>query len=364
MPTTNESNQTVKLGSQADKQPTPQMELQTRRTSSCANHQPNSTTFKNVTFTKTAIKQASAFNETSAKPMTSIREASKQGSSIIKEGMAIKNVIKSGSTSAQEIMAHNPWLASNTPSSKSNNHPPSAGPHAQWSKTKAEGKTKTVVLDVGLDINDLDNGMRLKVRKQPAWVMYNLGDLGTDNCQPPIEITNRLYHGHQEHPKTDTCFFGQEEHAHQSSLEIIAMLCWGPCHLQHTFLRDHSIKQTSGILATAATRYSFITSSKRNYLQTPCTQAHPITCTPPWKGGILVIGATAVNVGFQPWCPLDLAEHKQGSTTTTAVNLQWPSDGYASMQGRTNTMAGSGLNTRWTMVNPYYIFKHKLNNHS
>ncbi len=27
-------------------------------------------------------------------------------------------------------------------------------------------------------------------------------------------------------------------------------------------------------------------------------------------------------------------------------------------------MAGSGLNTRWTMVNPYYIFKHKLDNHS
>jgi hypothetical protein len=111
MPTTNESNQTVKLGSQADKQPTPQMELQTRRTSLCANHQPDSATFKNVTVTKTAIKQASAFNDTSAKPMTSIRAASKQGSSIIKEDMAIKNVIKSGSTSAQEIMAHNPWLA-------------------------------------------------------------------------------------------------------------------------------------------------------------------------------------------------------------------------------------------------------------
>ncbi len=80
-------------------------------------------------------------------------------------------------------------------------------------------------------------------------------------------------------------------------------------------------------------------------------------------GEILVLDATAVNVGFQPWCPLDLAEHKQGSTTTTAANRQWPSDAYASMQGRTNTMDGSGLNTRWTMVNPYYIFKHKLNNH-
>jgi hypothetical protein len=194
------------------------MELQTRRTSLCANHQPDSTTFKNVTVTKTAIKQASVFNETFSKPMTSFRAARKQGSPIIKEGMAIKNVIKSGSTSAQKIMAHNPWLASNTPSSKSNNHPPSAGPHAQWSNTKAEGETKTVVLDVGLDINDLDNGMRLTVRKQPAWVMYNLGDLGTDNCQPPIEITDRLYHGHQAHPKTDTSFFGQEAHAHQSSL--------------------------------------------------------------------------------------------------------------------------------------------------
>jgi len=122
MPTTNKSDQTVKLGSQADKQPTPQMELQTRRTSLCANHQPDSTTFKNVTVTKTAIKQASAFNETSAKPMTFIRAASKQGSPIIKEGMAIKNIIKLGSKSNQEIMAHNPWLASNMPSSETNKH--------------------------------------------------------------------------------------------------------------------------------------------------------------------------------------------------------------------------------------------------
>jgi hypothetical protein len=85
-------------------------------------YQPDSTTFKNVTVTKTAIKQASAFNETSAKPMTSIRAASKQGSPIIREGMAIKNVIKSGSTSAPEIMAHYPWLASNTPASEINKH--------------------------------------------------------------------------------------------------------------------------------------------------------------------------------------------------------------------------------------------------
>jgi hypothetical protein len=246
MPTTNKRNQTAKLGNQKDKQPTPQMELQTRRTSLCANHQPDSTTFKNVKVTKTAIKQASAFNETSSNPMTSIRAASKKWSPIIKEGMAVKDIIKSGSTSAQDIMAHNPWLASNTPSSKSNNHPPSAGPHAQWSNTKEESKTKTGVLDVGLDINNLDNCIRLTVRKQPAWVMYDLGDLGTDNCQPPIEITACLYHGHQAHPKIDTSFFGQEAHAHRSSLEIIAMLYWGPCHLQHAFLRDHSIKQTSG----------------------------------------------------------------------------------------------------------------------
>ena len=77
----------------------------------------------------------------------------------------------------------------------------------------------------------------------------------------------------------------------------------------------------------------------------------------------MVLGATAENVGFQSWWPLDLAMHKLGSTTTTAVNLQWTSDGYANMQGRTNTMAGSKLNTRWIMVNPYYIFKHKFNNH-
>ena len=109
-----------------------------------------------------------------------------------------------------------------------------------------------------------------------------MGDIGKDNCQPPIEITTRLYHRHHAHPKTDTSLFGQEAHAHQSSLEIIAMRYWGHCHLQHSFLRDHLIKQTSDILATAATRYSFITSSKRKYPQTPCSQAHPITCTAPW----------------------------------------------------------------------------------
>jgi hypothetical protein len=72
MPTTHmdSSNQTVKLGSQADKQPTPQMELQTRRFSSCADHQPDSRTFKNATVTKMAIKQGSAFNETSTEPVT------------------------------------------------------------------------------------------------------------------------------------------------------------------------------------------------------------------------------------------------------------------------------------------------------
>ena len=72
MPTTYvvSSNQTVKLGSQADKQPTPQMELQTRRFSSCADHQPDSRTFKNATVTKMTIKQGSAFNETSTEPVT------------------------------------------------------------------------------------------------------------------------------------------------------------------------------------------------------------------------------------------------------------------------------------------------------
>ena len=45
-----------------------------------------------------------------------------------------------------------------------------------------------------------------------------------------------------------------------------------------------------------------------------------------------------------------VAEDKQGSATTTAVNLQWPSDGTASMQGRAKTKSGSGLNTRWTVV--------------
>jgi hypothetical protein len=116
------SNQTVKLGSQAEKQATPQMELQTGRTSLCANYQPDSTTFKNATVTKTAIKQASAFNETSTEPVICIRAAIKKGSPIIREGIAIKKVIKSGSTGAPEIVAHNPWLASNTPSSETNKH--------------------------------------------------------------------------------------------------------------------------------------------------------------------------------------------------------------------------------------------------
>ena len=109
---------------------------------------------------------------------------------------------------------------------KSNNNPSSAGPHAQGSNTEnelhssrriyAEAKTKTVVLDMVLDVNDLDDGMKVTVREQPAWVMYNLGDLGTDACQPPIEITALLYHGHQAHPKTASSFFGREAHAHQS----------------------------------------------------------------------------------------------------------------------------------------------------
>ncbi len=44
---------------------------------------------------------------------------------------------------------------------------------------------------------------------------------------------------------------------------------------------------------------------------------------PPHGGGeILVLGATAENVGFQPLWPLDLNKHEQGSTTTTSVSLQ------------------------------------------
>ena len=60
------------------------------------------------------------------------------------------------------------------------------------------------------------------------------------------------------------------------------------------------------------------------------------------------------------------AVNEQGSKTTTAVvvfNLQWPSDGSTSTQGSMNTKSGSGLNTQWTMVTPYYIFKHGLDNY-
>ena len=68
-------------------------------------------------------------------------------------------------------------------------------------------------------------------------------------------------------------------HARQPTLEIIAMLyCW-PCPLQQVFLHGHSTKQTPDILAMAATKYSLITSRKWKYPQTPCIQAHPITCT-------------------------------------------------------------------------------------
>jgi hypothetical protein len=84
------------------------------------NHQLDITTFKNSTVTKMVIKQASALNENFTKPVTCIREASKQGSSIIRKGTAIKNIIKSGSTRAQEIMTHDPWLASTTPSDEAN----------------------------------------------------------------------------------------------------------------------------------------------------------------------------------------------------------------------------------------------------
>ena len=115
MPTTHvySSTQTAKLGSQAEKQSTPRTEIQTGRTSSCANHQPDSTTFKNATVIKMAIKQGSAFNETSIKPVTCIRAARKQGNPTIREGTSIKNVIESGNVSAPMTMAHDPGLASN-----------------------------------------------------------------------------------------------------------------------------------------------------------------------------------------------------------------------------------------------------------
>ena len=107
-------------------------------------------------------------------------------------------------------------------------------------------------------------------------------------------------------------------HACQPSLEIITMLYCGPCRLQHAFLRGHSTKQTPGILATAAIKYSLITSIKRKHPQTPRTQAHPITYTTT-LGGILAQEVPAVNMSFQPWWSLDLAKRKQVSTTTTAV---------------------------------------------
>ena len=87
-----------------------------------AANQPASTTFKSATVTKMATKQGSASNEKPTKSVTRIRATRKQESPTIKEGMAIKNVIESGSTSAPEIMAHDPWLASNTPSSETNKH--------------------------------------------------------------------------------------------------------------------------------------------------------------------------------------------------------------------------------------------------
>ena len=66
------------------------------------------------------IKQASALNENFTKPMTCIRVASNQGSPVIRKGTVIKNIIESESTSAQEIITHNPWLASTMPSNEAN----------------------------------------------------------------------------------------------------------------------------------------------------------------------------------------------------------------------------------------------------
>jgi hypothetical protein len=162
--------------------------------------------------------------------------------------------------------------------------------------------------------------------------------------------------------------------------------------------------KTPSTLTTTATKGTVTTSKIRTYLERPCTQSHPITCTTTWGGGILAQGVTTVIVGFQPGWPSDLAKRKQGSTTTKAAidqgstmqgslttkagtatkagmatkaaseqgstttmadvlfNLQWPLDGSASTQGSTNTKAGSGINIRWTTVTPDYIFKHGLGN--
>ena len=117
-----QSTRTVNLGSQVGKQPVPQTVLQIWRTSSCSYHKTESTTPKGATITKMDIKQGSAFNKTSTKSVTHIRAARKQGSSTIKEGTAIKNIVESGRTSNTETMAHNPCLASNTPSRGANKH--------------------------------------------------------------------------------------------------------------------------------------------------------------------------------------------------------------------------------------------------
>ena len=140
--------------------------------------------------------------------------------------------------------------------------------------------------------------MKVTVREQPAWVMYDLRHLGTDACQPPIEITALLYHSHQAHPKTASSHFGREAHACQSSLEIIDMLYCGRCHLQHAFLLDHSTKKTPGsILAKAATKYSLIKSSNEvspnTMYSSPSNHLH---C--PMRKGNLGVRPNSCTCGF------------------------------------------------------------------
>jgi hypothetical protein len=338
------------------------MELQAGRTSLCANYQPDSTTFKNATVTKTAIKQASAFNETSTEPVICIKAASKQGSPIIKK------VIKSGSTGAPEFVAHNPWLASNTPSSETNKH-------INY-RINCYTRKQEWILNASIQIVVPPEHMHLTDTRcqwppnnclSKTWGVDTQGrffvTLYNELCYTPQQVSP----GHHDQ---DGVVFVEErkwcikETATETPLKETQDLSFQSRDKPRSIGAVTNIKSRfKGAATAAATKYSLITPSKKKYPKKPCTQAHPITCTAPWGGEILVLGATAENVGFQPWWPLDLAMHKLGSTTTTAVNLQWTSDGYANMQGRTDTMAGSKLNTRWIMVNPYYIFKHKFNNH-
>ena len=114
-----------------------------------------------------AIKRGSAVNETFTEPVTHTRTTRKQGSPTIKEGTAIKKVIESGSTSATEIMAHNPWLASNAPSRETNKHvvPPErthlTDPCQQWPPNSFLSKTWGVYTQ-GKSVVTLYNGPKLR----------------------------------------------------------------------------------------------------------------------------------------------------------------------------------------------------------